>query len=186
MKGEGVFLQPVKSYRAAKLRFKIITRIALSATLAGGLLLLVAVLFFKNGQGLNYLHLMQSYTVTQKNLDSMLWIAGLFFIFCVGAASWCLALYFSFRMAGPLFRMARNLEVASSTRHFPDIRKRDCLQKLSQQLKASVSELHDHYAGITSQLDQLEHEFSKATPDSESIESSINSLKGQMHHVRLD
>lgn len=179
-------MQTVDPYWAATLRFKIISRIAMATTLAAGVVLIVAVLLFKDNQGLDYFSLVQSYTVTEKNLDAMLLMAGLFLLFCVGAVSWMLALYASFRMAGPLFRMARNLEVAPYSRDLPNIRKRDCLQDVSQQLHAAVAMLHDHYSCIGSQLDQLEQELLKESRDLKSVKSYINSLKGDAHRVRLD
>ncbi len=179
-------MQKVDSYWVATLRFKIISRITLATMLAAGLVLLVAVLLFEDEQGLDYLSLVQSYTVTEKNLDAMLIMAGLFLLFCVGTASWVLTLYASFRIAGPLFRMARNLELASSRRDLPGIRKRDCLQDVSQQLQTAVNMLHDHYACIGTQLDHLEQELLKESKDKNAIRSYINALKDDARHVRLD
>ncbi|MCF6354172.1 MAG: hypothetical protein L3J26_03565 [Candidatus Polarisedimenticolaceae bacterium] len=178
-------MQKIDPYWAATLRFKMISRITLATMLAAGLVLLAALLFFKNEQGFDYLGLVQSYTVTAKNLDAMLIIAGLFLLFCVGAASWVLTLYASFRIAGPLFRIARNLESASNSRDLPGIRKRDCLQDVSQQLQTAVNMLHDHYACIGSMLDHLEQELLKEAKDKDAIKSYINALKNDVHRVRL-
>ncbi len=174
------------SERSAALRFKMISRIALATTLAAGAVLVAAVLLLEDGQGMDYFSLVQSYTVTQKNLDAMLIIAGLFLLFCVGAASWVLTLYASFRIAGPLFRMARNLELASSRRDLPGIRKKDCLQKVSQQLQGAVNRLHDHYACMGSQLDHLEQELRKEPKDEHAIKSYMNALQDNAHRIRLD
>ncbi len=178
-------MQKIDPYWAATLRFKMISRITMATMLAAGLVLLAAVLFFEDGQGLDYLGLMQSYTVTAKNLDAMLIMAGLFLLFCVGLASWILTLYASFRIAGPLFRMARNLELASSSRDLPGIRKRDCLQDVSQQLQTAVNMLHDHYACVGSMLDHLEQELLKEAKDENAIKSYINALKDDVRRVRL-
>ena len=163
-----------------------VAQIALGATLTALILLIITMLFFADESGMDYIQLVQSHSITQKNLDTALVIAGLFLIICVGALSWLLALYASFRVAGPLFRFSRNLEQASSLSKLPGVRQGDCFQDVSQQLLEAVDVLHQHHDDVRRLFDQADEQFKSDSWNSESLKETLTQLKEVGNRVRLD
>jgi len=176
----------IDPYWAGTLRFRIISKIALGATLAAIVVLVSAMLFFSDEKGMDYLQLMQFRSVTQENLGSLLAIAGLFLLVCIGALSWVLALYGSFRVAGPLYRLSRNLEQASISTELPGVRQGDCFQDVSHQLHQAVDMVHEHYACMGQQFNMLEELFESRAEKPGELEAMLVRLKENVHRVRLD
>lgn len=166
------------------LQLKLISQLALGSTLVVAIALAVVLLFLSDESGMDYTHLLQSHRVTQQHLISGLIIGGLFLTLCIGLISWLLMLYGSFRVAGPLYRIRRNLEQAASLERPRAIRRRDCFQDVSSQLGQAVGSLHDHYADMGSQLDQFE--AAMASGDREQAEQIILQIKGHIGRVKLD
>lgn len=176
----------IDPYWAGTLRFKIIARIAMVATLAAVVILVSAVLFFAGEKGLDYFSLLQFRAITQDNLPELLTISGLFLVVCIGAVSWVLALYGSFRVAGPLYRLARNLEQASESSDILGVRKGDCFQDISRQLCQAVEKVHEHYASLGQQFNDIENMFEAGWRTPEELEPMITKIKEDLYRVRLD
>jgi hypothetical protein len=176
----------IDPYWAGTLRFKIITRITMAATLAAVVLLVSAMLFFADEKGMDYFSLVQFRAVTHDNLPELLTIAGLFLVVCICAVSWVLALYGSFRVAGPLYRLARNLELAPVSPKLLGVRKGDCFQDVSQQLQQAVDRMHEHYALVGQQLNSIEGMFASGRGQLDELDMVIARVKEDIHRVRLD
>ena len=176
----------MESAGVGSLRLRMVARMLFGATLAALVLLVVAMLFFADENGMDYTQLIQSHSLTRQNLGTALVIAGLFLTVCVGALSWLLALYGSFRVAGPLFRFTRNLEQASGQRTLPGVRKGDCFQDVSRQLQQSVEALHRHHDEVRRLLDQAEAQFKSDCRDEEHLEETLAQLREVGGRVRID
>lgn len=164
-----------------------VSKIALwiGATAAIGL---VIVLFFITGDtGTAYEELIHSRSLAQHKLGPALLIGGIFLV-CFGALlTWVIALYSSFRVAGPLFRLTRNLQ--ASIGHRPEkpipIRAADRLQAEAALLKSSLGVLANHYKGLRDDVDlalQQVHAGDLTTAQRHAI---CESLKTRLDHARL-
>jgi len=173
--------------RLFSLHLSLVARIALgTAALAAGILL-VTLLFVVDHNGATYAELVRAHRITQQNLGPALLIAGLFVASATGIITWLICLYSSFRVAGPLFRFTRNLELASDTIKLPSIRNEDCLHELSDQLQDSVRQLHAHYDEIEQLTDQALAliESESEVPRSE-LGPILKQLKKLDERVRLE
>lgn len=125
------------------------------ATAAAGL---VAMLYaLTDGGGQSYGELIQSHSITQHRLGAALLIGGFFLLTFTAILTWLIALYSSFRIAGPLFRLSRNLEVSISrgpVKPVP-IRNSDRLRREAALLEAGLGVLASHYGGMREDVDHV-------------------------------
>lgn len=156
------------------------------ATLAAVALLVSAMLFFADEKSMDYFSLVQFRAVTHENLAELLTIAGLFLVVCICLVSWVLALYGSFRVAGPLYRLSRNLELAPVSPNLIGVRKGDCFQDVSQQLRQAVDRVHEHYSLMGRQLNTIEGMFESKGGAQDELDAVIAKVKEDIHRVRLD
>ena len=143
---------------APELRFHLrwVGKIALAVGLlaAGGLTVTLHVL--TDASGSTYGALIQSHSMTQQQLAPALVVGGLFLLALSGVLTWLISLYSSFRIAGPLYRLALNLEgwVQRGPGQPVPIRKSDGLQDEAKLLESSVKAVAAHYAAIDAVIAQ--------------------------------
>lgn len=149
---------------------------------------LIIVLFFITGDaGTAYEELIQSRSLAQHQLGPALLIGGIFLISFGALLTWLITLYSSFRVAGPLFRLTRNLAASIGDR--PEkpipIRSADRLQSEAALLASSLSILASHYKGLRDEVDHAlrQSETLDVTPPNR--QSVCDSLKSRLDHARL-
>ncbi len=118
---------------------------ALAALGLAGFLYLVA-----DPAGHTYGELIQSHSITQGLLRPGLIVGGVFLLAIAAVITWMIALYSSFRIAGPLFRFSRNLRVAiaKGARTPIPIRQGDRLHAEARMLHEALTAVHDYYATL--------------------------------------
>jgi hypothetical protein len=117
--------------------------------------LLLLLVFISDNAGDTYWDVVRSGSVTQQSLGPGMLLAGLFLVSASAAITWLISLYASFRIAGPLFRISRNMEMLIETgaATLTPIRRKDQLQKEMQQLVQSAEVLQNHYREIDAATD---------------------------------
>ena len=128
-------------------RFKQFARISLLTGLAAAIVLGGLLYYLSVGNGASYAEMIKAHWLTRANLVPALWIAGLFLLSLAALITGVIALYSSFRVAGPLYRFAQNLAV-SEKHSIIGIREGDCLQDVSRQLQESIHTLDVHKQAI--------------------------------------
>jgi len=136
-------------------RFKQFAWIALLTGLAAAVVLGSLIHFLSTEGGTNYSEIIRAHWLAQSHLAPALWIAGLFLLSLVALITGLIAIYSSFRIAGPLYRFARNLSV-SEKHSIIGIRQDDCLQDVSRQLQDSIRSLDVHKQTILEQIKKAE------------------------------
>lgn len=170
-----------------ELRLKLVARLALGTSLVALAVLLAVIWLLGNGSGATYFETVRTYAATQKNLPTALLLSALGILALVSAVTWLVALYSSFRIAGPLYRFARNLELAHTTLELPAIRRDDGLQEESRQLLASVEALRQHYRSLAQLVEQAQRQLDPAAAsDPERLRCLIQGLKEQTRRVQID
>ena len=169
------------------LHLRLVSRLALFTGLAAGLSLLAVIIMLAGEGGADYATIIQSYNISQESLGTVLLITGLLLLALVAFITWLITLYSSFRLAGPLYRFARNLEAAASGESaLFGIREEDCLQDVSQELLASVAGLQRHYLAISEALEEVEALLENREAGSAAeLGQALARLKEQTRHVRL-
>lgn len=127
----------------------------------------------------SYYQQVQSLTLSQKNLPLLMLIGGLVLAVGTGITTWVIAIYSSFRVAGPLFRISNNLEqgIESSLVANIPLRKDDFLQEDAKLLQETSTHLHQHYSRMQVQIDKAM--LAVAKNDIQSLSAAINNLKSQ-------
>ena len=171
-----------------RFHLKLVGKIALAvgATACVGLILTLMSVSAKSGA--SYAQIIGSYNLTRQHLGPALLVAGLFLLAFTAVITWLISLYSSFRIAGPLFRFSRNLEmeIARGPTAPVPIRKTDSLQQEHEQLKRSIDGLQAHYGALREAA--LQAQAALGSDDKEAWSEAarvIARLKELDSHVRL-
>lgn len=163
-------------------------KIALSvgAFAVAGLLLVLFVLTDQKGN--SYGQVIGAHSLASQNLAAALLVFGLAMLAFASMVTWLIALYSSFRVAGPLFRLARNLQ--AEIEHGPSvpiaIRRGDLLQAEWKEFEASMTVLHEHCTGMKRTLAPLAEGLRAGTPpDAEALRQAVVHLKDSERRVKL-
>lgn len=135
---------------ASLARIGLVARIALGVGALCVAVLLLTLFAATHDSGASYLEVIRSHAITRRNLGLALWIAGCIVVSAAGVLTWMVALYASFRIAGPFYRLSRNLELELAAGPVPPvpIRRTDALQRESHELGDAACRLHSHYAEL--------------------------------------
>ncbi len=167
---------------------KLVGKITLlvGAAACGGLLLMLMSISHQSGS--SYAETIHSFSLTREHLGAALLVAGFFLVAFAAVIAWLITLYSSFRIAGPLFRFSRNLEmsIAPGPTTLVPIRKGDSLQEEYGHLEQSIHTLQAHYGALREAAGRaaaiLESGDKHSYPEAV---SAIAKLKELDSHVRL-
>lgn len=131
-------------------------RISLWIGLCAGAGLALVLYLLTNSTGQSYGGVFQAHSLTQERLGPAMLLGGLFLLGFIAALTGLIALYASFRVAGPLFRLSRNLEVAISQGPVTPvpIRDTDDLHQEALLLQEALGSLASHYDGLRLDIDE--------------------------------
>ncbi len=165
----------------------LVGRIALAVSLAALVILAAALLLISDVVGRSYLDVIQSYRYTQEALRPALLVAGLALLAIAGGLTWLATLYGSFRIAGPLYRMQRNLEQA---RRFGPvapipIRQTDCLQAEAHALAQATTRLREHYTEVETLATQAKQALEDGGCDAQQWRHLVEQLRERDDRVRV-
>lgn len=132
------------------LRLRLISKIALIVGVLSCLCMVLALIFITDNSGINYETIIRSHSISQQHLEPTMLVAGLFLVSFSGVATFLIALYTGFYIAGPLFRFARNIELFIEQGPVAPIptREKDQLKQEEHQIKRSILKLQKHYNEI--------------------------------------
>jgi hypothetical protein len=133
-----------------------VANIALSvgALTATGLGVVLFVLTDRTGA--SYGELIKSASITHENLGPALLIGGLALVAFTAILTWLISLYSSFLIAGPLFRLSRNIEASLTEgpiKPLP-IRDSDRLHREAAMLDDALGALALHYKNLRDEVDR--------------------------------
>tara|TARA_R110001583_G_scaffold69544_2_gene197106 strand:+ start:27513 stop:28073 length:561 start_codon:yes stop_codon:yes gene_type:complete len=153
-----------------------IARIALivSAISIGSLALLI--LNFDTPTG-DYLTILQMLTNSHNNLLYIMFITGAWLIAATAITTYFITLYSSFRVAGPLYRFAKNLKFGHQ-HEMPmiKIRKYDYFQEECQQMDEGIETLLAHYQSLSSEVEKLQALPTSSIADKKIVLNKIQQL----------
>jgi len=138
------------------LHLRLLIFIGFGGALAALLVLGGLVLVSAETGGEEYAAIIGAHALTRHNLEAGIWVAALLLLAVVALLTGLIALYVSFRVAGPLYRFSRNLEAAPGLERLYPIRHGDCLQDVSHDLLHTVEKLREYYRAIGRQVDSVE------------------------------
>ncbi len=164
---------------------KMVAKIALSVSALACAGLLSVLFLLTDQRGESYGQIIGGYSLASQNLGPALLVFGLAMLAFAGVVTWVIALYSSFRIAGPLYRFAQNLEL--EIEHGPAapvaIRRRDQLQREWREFDASMAVLHSHFSDLRQALAQAEQAGAELDPGS--LRQAVARLKDIERRVKL-
>ncbi|WP_428605689.1 hypothetical protein [Sedimenticola sp.] len=165
---------------------KIVLRIAALLTILGALVMVSVVLAVGQTEQQGYLQSLSRLQISQERLMPLVLAAGLFLLTVSAFVTWLIALYSSFRIAGPLYRFTRNLEQElehSNLERPVPIRREDQLQTSGRLLAESVAALNEHYQELGRQLMAMDRHLADGTMEPDEV---LRQYREQLHRLHGD
>ncbi len=167
---------------------QLVGRIALLTGAAALLGLLGIIAWVSSHDPRNYQEIIGAYLRAEERLGLVTLVFGCFAAAFAGVTTWLIALYSSFRIAGPLYRFARNLEVELARGPVVPgpIRRGDALQAEARAFEQAVAALRGHYQNLRHALSDVEREL-QATDgaDGARLAAALHRLREIDHRVSL-
>jgi hypothetical protein len=164
--------------------FKLVAKIGLSVAATALLGLLLALFVLSDDKASGYGEIIGAFSLAKKNLAPVMIVFGLAMVCFAGVSTWLFALYASFRIAGPMFRISRNLEQQISQGPIAPmpIRATDSLQHEWKAFEASVFALRAHYEELRLALGAVE---ASNAGNTDALDLAMTQLTKVEHRVRL-
>lgn len=139
-------------------------KIALWVGLSGIAIVSLLIVIILPAMPENYADFIQYMAKVQHDLPFMLGLSALLLISSAGFTVWIICLYSSFRIAGPLYRFARNLEdqIANGPAQMLQIRHEDRLQGECQLFNRAIESLIVFYSELRQSNERIQDEIKKA------------------------
>lgn len=127
---------------------KLVAKISLALGAIAMIALVIALTMVTDQSGETYSAIVQVQHLKSENLGKVMLVAGLLLLAITGLVTWLIALYSSFRIAGPLYRFSQNLRLAAADESAPliDLREGDSLRTESEMIKQTVAAVRAHHA----------------------------------------
>lgn len=166
-----------------------VAKIGLSVAGAASLGLLLVLGLVSDDSAGSYGQIVGAFDLARQSLGPALLVLGLALTGFAGLSAWLFSLYASFRIAGPLYRMARDLELQID--HGPvaplPIRTTDHLQHEWKVFEASVAALRAQHEELRQALGAVRRALGEnnETVDAATLASALARLKNTQQRVRL-
>lgn len=178
-------IPPAKNEPSILFHVKWIAKTALSVGTVAWAGLLLAIFLVVDDAGSNYANVIRTHSLTKQSLGPTILVFGLTMVVIASLATWFIALYSSFRIAGPLFRFSQNLKAIIEDAFVVPmaIRRTDMLQREWSEFDASQTALREHYADLRNALDQCEQALQGA--DSDALNHAVDRLREVERRAKL-
>jgi len=168
---------------------KLVAKIALSVAFASGVSLLLVLLALSDERGLGYGQIIGAFGFAKESLGPAMLVSGLGIVGIAGISAWLFSLYASFRIAGPLYRISRDLELQIEGGSIApmSIRLSDGLQGEWQEFAASVAALRMQQEQLRQALATVEKALQASTAGTiaTSLALALAGLKEAERRVRF-
>ena len=184
-----IFSMSKRRHVHVPLDVKLVAKIGLSVAVASCLGLLLVLIPVSDEKASGYGQIVGAFGLARENLGPAMLVFGLAMISFAGITTWLFSLYASFRIAGPLYRISRDLELQIEQGAIAPapIRATDSLQREWKAFEASVAALRAHYEELGQALSEVEKALptNTATVDTAALVPAIARLKKAEQRVRL-
>ncbi len=174
------------------LDFKLVAKIGLSVAVASCLGLLLVLIPVSDEKASGYGQIIGAFGLARQSLGPAMLVFGLAMVSFAGITTWLFSLYASFRVAGPLYRISRDLELQIEQGAITPvpIRATDSLQREWRAFEASVAALRAQREDLKQALSEVEKALPTntvitATAETAPLVPAIARLKKAEQRVRL-
>lgn len=166
----------------------LVARIALGVALVAAAALYGVIAYIDTGTGDGYAGAVRAFAMSRESVGPAMLVAGVILLCAACVLTWLVSLYASFRIAGPLFRFTRNIELAAAggdARPIP-IRQSDLLQGASRQLIETIEDLRARRGRIASLSRDGSRHAAGPEADGAALGRIIDALREETGGVRID
>jgi len=168
---------------------RMVAKIGLRVAVASFLGLLLVLILVSDGKASGYRQIISAFALSKVSLGPAMLAFGFALVSFAGITAWLFSIYASFRIAGPLYRISRNLELLIDhglVAPLP-IRHTDSLQREWQEFEASVSALRAQHQELKQALGEVENALAliSEAEDSTALATGIARLKKAEQLVNL-
>jgi hypothetical protein len=171
------------------LEVKLVAKIGLSVAAASCLGLLLVLALISDDDAVGYAQIIGAFGSAREHLGPAMLVFGLATSGIAGIAAWLFSLYASFRIAGPLYRISRDLEqqIERGTIAPMPIRAGDGLQREWKAFEASVEALRAQHDGLRQALRDVETSLPEkaSVANAPALQLALARLKKAEQRVRL-
>ncbi|HCY62920.1 MAG TPA: hypothetical protein DHV59_08855 [Oxalobacteraceae bacterium] len=164
---------------------KLVAKVALAAGVTAVLCLLVSLAFLTGTNGDSYPVIIRNNSITREEIGSLMLFSGLALVSLIGVLTWLIALYSSFRIAGPLYRFTGNFKtvIANDMNGLIGLRTGDSLRKQESNIMHALTAARAHYAAI----DRASQQAAAALEcgDADAYAKAISHLKALDAKIRI-
>lgn len=139
----------------SRLHLNLIAKVSLVTALAASVALISVALLLDPGDREHYWEQIASLVLSESRLLPALMLSGTVVVFVAAVLTGLIAIYVSFRIAGPFYRFTRNIEAATAhgLRTPIPIRRDDVLQEEWRSLERACVTLNTHYLALHKALE---------------------------------
>lgn len=164
---------------------KLVAKVSLAVGAIAVLALLGALTILGPNGADSYVDIVRGNALTADHLGVIMLLTGLALVALTGVLTWLIALYSSFRVAGPLYRFSQNLQLATRSGSTPlvKLRRGDPLRVQAKHIEDTIDNLRAHYSAVA----QLARTASDAMEqgDAQAYAEAVAHLKALDDKVRL-
>lgn len=164
---------------------KLVAKISLAIGVIALLALLIALTLITDQSGDTYSAIVQLQYLKSENLGKVMLLAGLVLVTLTSLVTWLIALYSSFRIAGPLYRFSQNLQLATvdESAALLDLRTGDSLRQEADMIKQTVLSVRAYHAAVSAAARQAADALAAA--DASGYAQAVARLRTLDEKVRL-
>ncbi|MBF0126234.1 MAG: hypothetical protein HQM02_03390 [Magnetococcales bacterium] len=169
-------------------RLQQVGKIALATGVIAGGCLLAMVFYLSGDGGDSYQEILSAYAMTRRHLGPALLLSGLALTTLIGLMTWMIALYSTYRVAGPVHRFSLNLkrQILEGPLPVEAFREGDFLQAEHLHYSAAANRLQYHYDSLSELTDLALAEQELPDPDlGGGLTATMRQMQALDRHVKL-
>ncbi|HIJ84999.1 MAG TPA: hypothetical protein HPQ00_12460, partial [Magnetococcales bacterium] len=133
----------------------LVAKLSLWTGLSSGIVFAAVLFYLDIGQGNDYASLFHSLVMTRHHLKPVLLISGALLLASTGVVTWMIAIYSTYRVAGPLHQFTQTLkrQIEDGPCSVGHLRGTGDLESERLRLAGAANRLQYHYDGISELVD---------------------------------
>lgn len=169
-------------------RLRLTALVALGVGGVAAVALAAAAWYLTSGEVVSYADMIRSHALGRRQVLPVMALVGLTLVACSGLILWLVALYSSFRVAGPLHRFGVSLrrQVSEGPTPLEGLREGDGLERDFRAYRQSVQQVQRHWDEISELVDLAVMQLQLPEPNVNSgLDKTIRRLKELERRVRV-
>lgn len=161
-------------------RLHLVAKLSLWTGLSSSLAFAVVLFYLGRDQGSDYASVFHSLIMTRHQLKPVLFSSGTILLATTGLVTWLIAIYSTFRVAGPLYQFTQTLkkQIEDGPHAVPGIIATNDLQSERLRLAGAANRLQYHYDSISELVELANAQLNLGEPNlGDGLRNNLKRLK---------